>query len=98
MCIYETAQCSSDATLLKLRVLPSLNTTGTTLLSALGQLSARLEKYRYNTACSLLETIQVQSSRKSVGPPDMSGKIVSGPVTIPRNPDRMSGVIFAPKI
>ena len=41
---------------------------------------------------------KLQSSRKSVGPPDMSGKIVSGPVTIPRNPDRMSGVVFAPKI
>ena len=40
----------------------------------------------------------LQSSRKSVGPPDMSVKIVSGPVTIPRNPDRMSGVVFAPKI
>ena len=39
-----------------------------------------------------------QSSRKSAEPPDMSGKIVSGPVTIPRNPNRMSGVIFAPKI
>ena len=38
------------------------------------------------------------ASRKSVGPTDMSGKIVSGPVTIPRNPDRMSGVVFAPKI
>ena len=38
-----------------------------------------------------------QSSRKSVGPPDMSGKIVSGPMTIHRNQDRMSGVVFAPK-
>ena len=27
----------------------------------------------------------------------MSGKIVSGPVTIPRNPDRMSAVVLAPK-
>ena len=41
---------------------------------------------------------QLQSSRKSVGPPDMSGKIVSGPVTIPRIPDRMSCMIFTPKI
>ena len=39
-----------------------------------------------------------QSSRKSVGPPDISGKIVLGPMTIPRNSDRMSGVVFAPKI
>ena len=41
---------------------------------------------------------QKQSSRKSVGPPDMSSKIVSGQMTIPRNLDRTSGVVFAPKI
>ena len=30
------------------------------------------------------QLVKMQSSRKSVGPPDMSGKIVSGQVTIPR--------------